>query len=116
MPVLPVAPGELTTGNDTLRSSSISLPALRASWSAPPPGPHGTMNSIGRDGYFSCACATSDASATKSERRKCLRGPLDRIGVGHGASPCVCGSSIVRGGAQGSAQFAERQITPFAAD
>ena len=49
----PVAPGTLMTGNETLRSSSISLPALRATWSAPPPGPQGTMNSIGRDGYFS---------------------------------------------------------------
>src|SRR5258705_12897107 len=71
MPVLPVAPGELTTGKDTLRSSSISLPALRASWSAPPPGPHGTMNSIGRDGYFSCAGATLASAANSSAARAC---------------------------------------------
>src|SRR6059058_2576659 len=61
MPVLPVAPGTLTTGKETLRSSSIILPDFRATWSDPPPGPHGTMNSIGRDGYFSCA-KSGDAS------------------------------------------------------
>src|SRR5437868_4174743 len=65
MPVLPVAPGEFTTGKETLRSSSMSLAAFRASWSAPPPGPQGTMNSIGRDGYFSCA-ETDHESETSS--------------------------------------------------
>src|SRR6476469_6677567 len=68
MPVFPVAPGTLTTGKDTLRSSSIILPDLRATWSAPPPGPHGTMNSIGRDGYFSWAIATDAATATTPAR------------------------------------------------
>src|SRR3954468_23848821 len=59
MPVLPVAPGTLTTGNDTFRSSSIILPDLRATWSAPPPGPQGTMYSMGRDGYLSSAAITA---------------------------------------------------------
>src|SRR5436190_5449424 len=66
MPVLPVAPGTLTTVKETLRSSSIILPDLRATWSAPPPGPHGTINSIGRDGYFSCAAATHAANASRN--------------------------------------------------
>src|SRR5205823_7632669 len=66
MPVLPVAPGEFTTGKETLRSSSMSLAAFRASWSAPPPGPQGTMNSIGRDGYFSCAEANHESETSSS--------------------------------------------------
>ena len=50
MPVPPVAPGTFTAGTDTLSSGSSSRATLRASWSAPPPGPKGTMNSTGRDG------------------------------------------------------------------
>ena len=49
-PVWPVAPGTLMTGNDTFSSCSINLLAMRASWSAPPPGPQGTMKVIGRAG------------------------------------------------------------------
>src|SRR6185312_4302346 len=46
------------------------LPALRATWSAPPPGPHGTMNSTGRDGYLSCASAAHVTSAATHAARK----------------------------------------------
>src|SRR5258708_26433577 len=55
MPVCPVAPGTLITGSETPRSSDMILPAVRASKSAPPPGPHGTMKLIGWSGYLACA-------------------------------------------------------------
>ena len=47
MPVMPVAPGTLITGTEALKSSDMILPAVRASTSAPPPGPQGTMKLIG---------------------------------------------------------------------
>src|SRR6266853_2534120 len=84
MPVLPVAPGEFTTGQETLRSSSISLADFRASWSAPPPGPQGTMNSIGRDGYFSCAKARHETE-TSSAVTAC-KGHLIEWAIGMGIS------------------------------
>src|SRR5262245_13235599 len=43
------------TGIDTLSFGSRSLASLRATWSAPPPGPHGTMNSTGLEGNSSAA-------------------------------------------------------------
>src|SRR6185503_11432766 len=63
MPVAPVAPGVLITGNDVPSIGSASFAVRRASWSAPPPGPQGTMISMGRDGYFSCAGAIDATSA-----------------------------------------------------
>src|SRR5687768_14927174 len=62
IPVLPVAPGMLRIGIETLSSGSMSLLTRRASWSAPPPGPQGTMNSTGRLGY-ACEKAMRGASA-----------------------------------------------------
>src|SRR5688572_21237848 len=65
-PVWPVAPATLITGSETLSCFSIPGASLRASWSAPPPGPQGTMNSIGRDGYFSCAHAPAAAASAST--------------------------------------------------
>src|SRR5262245_12125511 len=66
MPVPPVAPGTFSTGIPWPRFGSSSLLTSRASWSAPPPGPHGTMSSIGRDGYFSCAALGPARPAIKA--------------------------------------------------
>ena len=69
MPVLPVAPGTLTTGSETFSSSSSSFAIFRPVWSEPPPGPHGTIISIGRDGYTSCAIALQRA-ANRGQREQ----------------------------------------------
>src|ERR1700681_1886493 len=104
MPVLPVAPGEFTTGKETLRSSSMGLAAFRASWSAPPPGPQGTMNSIGRDVYFSCAEAnheTETSSNAVTARKGHLIGWAICMGISSGSSvdveallSCACAVQI----------------------
>src|SRR5688572_24301575 len=70
MPVLPVAPGTLRIGIETLSSGSISLLTRRASWSAPPPGPQGTMNSTGREGKDCAKARRGDrASAEPASKR-----------------------------------------------
>src|ERR1700735_5139228 len=68
MPVCPVAPGTLSTGSETPRSSDMILPEVRASKSAPPPGPHGTMKLIGWSGYFACALALPAVNANTSAK------------------------------------------------
>src|SRR3990170_4356491 len=56
-PVFPDAPGTFETGMATPRIGWACWPIVRAMASAPPPAPHVTMKSIGRDGYFSWAPA-----------------------------------------------------------
>ena len=68
------APATLTTGMPWPTIGSISLLTRRASWSAPPPGPHGTINSIGRSGYSARAgAAPKDAAAATNEHSPTVR-------------------------------------------
>src|SRR5690348_4367145 len=91
MPVAPVAPGTFTTGSEVLSSGSTSFAVRRASWSAPPPGPHGTITSIGREGNLSSASAKRGPSARveaaiNSDRRVVRRGLRSSISI---SSRCV---------------------------
>lgn len=63
---MPEAPGTFEMGSATPRSGWLIAASCRAIESAPPPVPHGTMKSMGRLGYFSCARAAGTSVAIES--------------------------------------------------
>src|SRR5687767_2942313 len=54
-PMLPAAPGRLSTTTDWPHASVICGPMRRARMSDPPPAENGVSTRIGRLGYLSCA-------------------------------------------------------------
>ena len=63
MPTMPSAPGTLITGSETPSPVSMIFDEVRASRSAPPPAPQGTMKLIGWSGNAACASGSSAPSA-----------------------------------------------------
>src|SRR3954468_20651394 len=69
-PMLPVAPGLLSTTIGTFRRSDSFGPSTRERMSAPVPGVKGTTTWIGRLGHESCACAATALRSRNSGIRK----------------------------------------------
>jgi hypothetical protein len=68
-PITPVAPGAFSTAIVPPRSLSNQRATMRPTVSAPPPGPQGTIISIGRAGNLSCDQLVVPAAASGDRAR-----------------------------------------------